>query len=67
MYSGRESLKASGICFLWVICPSCHSSISVESVKEAQSTNPEVAWPHPFFTDHQTPDGKGIPALMLAL
>jgi len=63
MYSGRESLKASGR----VICPSCHSSISVESVKEAQSTNPEVAWPSPFFTDHQTPDGNGIPALMLAL
>jgi len=52
---------------LQVRCPSCHQLIRVKALKGTHSINfSPVAWPHPLFINHWTPDGKGVASFMLS-
>jgi len=46
--------------FLWVISPYYHFTISVRTLKEAQSSDPNLAWSHHSFIHQGTPKAKGV-------
>ena len=47
-FHSAELLKISGTSFLWVSGPSCQPINGVKVLKETQSTDSNLAWPHPF-------------------
>jgi len=60
-FSGRQPLRISVMGF-----SSGLDVLAVSQPSVSKHWREPVAWPHPFFIHHQTPDGRGVAAFMLA-